>query len=92
MDSRGLPGVTSVEYWDTVGEEWEGEIHDSLAEDCGGVVQGAIAAFCPPGATAIDFGCGVGKYLPLLAQHAATPLVNVNPSIFVKILAKRRSF
>ena len=56
-----------------MGEEWDLEIHDSLSEDCGGVVQAAIAEFCPKSAdaAAIDFGCGVGKYLPLLAQHTA---------------------
>ena len=34
-------------------------------------VKAAIAEFCPKScdAAAIDFGCGVGKYLPLLAEH-----------------------
>ena len=101
-----------MEYWDTMGEGWDEQIHDSLSEDSGGVVQAviaphsaahgvsaqcivhhlvhrmhtpqcvvqhpvlcieqaAIAEFCPKSsdAAAIDFGCGVGKYLPLLAQH-----------------------
>ena len=54
-----------------MGEGWDDEIHDSLSEDSGGVVQAAIAEFCPKScdAAAIDFGCGVGKYLPLLAEH-----------------------
>ena len=35
------------------------------------IEQAAIAEFCPKScdAAAIDFGCGVGKYLPLLAEH-----------------------
>ena len=71
MDMRGQPNVTSVDYWDGVGEEWNDEIHDSLAEDLGGVAKAAIAEFSAPDEPAIDFGCGVGKYLPLLASHCS---------------------
>lgn len=71
MDMRGQPNVTSVDYWDGVGEDWNDEIHDSLAEDVGGVAKAAIAEFSAPEEPAIDFGCGVGKYLPLLASHCS---------------------
>ena len=51
-------------------------------------VQAAIAEFCPKSceAAAIDFGCGVGKYLPLLAEHTVRCLP---PALYACALHRR---
>ena len=45
MDAGGAPNVTSVEYWDKVADAWQGEIHNSLREDTGRVIQAALDHF-----------------------------------------------
>jgi SAM-dependent methyltransferase len=58
MDSR---------YWERVGSDYEAEIFDSAKMDRSGVVRARLREHADPLATACDFGCGVGHYLPLLS-------------------------
>ena len=67
MDAGGAPNVTSVEYWDKVADAWQGEIHNSLREDTGRVIQTALDHFAQGAPLVLDLGCGVGNYLPSIA-------------------------
>ena len=55
-------------YWDRQADHWDDEIFDSLREDVNGVIRRAILAAGQRHRLVIDFGCGVGGYLALLAQ------------------------
>ena len=55
-------------YWDTVALDYDGEIFSSVANDRDDVIVSAIARFSRKNAIACDFGCGVGKCLPILAK------------------------
>jgi len=55
-------------YWDTVALDYDGEIFSSVANDTDDVIVSAIARFSRKNAVACDFGCGVGKFLPILAN------------------------
>lgn len=59
-------------YWDKTADDYDDQIHDSLACDLRGVIQKRTAEFNPRGGVACDFGCGVGKYIPLLSRRART--------------------
>jgi cyclopropane fatty-acyl-phospholipid synthase-like methyltransferase len=60
------------DYWDRQADHWDEEIFDSLREDVQGVIRRAIRAAAARHATAIDFGCGIGGYLPFLSRNFAT--------------------
>jgi SAM-dependent methyltransferase len=56
-------------YWEKVGDDYESSIFDSQKMDKRGVVAARVREYANPRATACDFGCGVGHYLPLLSPH-----------------------
>ncbi|MFN8582461.1 MAG: class I SAM-dependent methyltransferase [Gemmatimonadaceae bacterium] len=56
-----------VAYWDAMADAFDEEIFNSLKEDAGGVIRRAIAGVARPRGRVMDFGCGVGRYLPLLS-------------------------
>jgi SAM-dependent methyltransferase len=55
------------DYWDRQAGEWDQAIFNSLREDVDGVVRRAIRAAARRHSTVLDFGCGVGGYLPFLS-------------------------
>lgn len=57
-----------VEYWDRVAQTYDDEIFDSINLDLNGIVERRVEQYQSPDYLAGDFGCGVGKYLPLLAR------------------------
>lgn len=57
------------DYWDRQADHWDEEIFDSLSEDVRGVIRRAIRAAARRSANVIDFGCGIGGYLPFLSQR-----------------------
>lgn len=62
-------------YWERVARDYDGEIFDSLASDRNGTILGQVDRLgreLGKTGTACDFGCGVGKYLPALAQRFRT--------------------
>jgi 2-polyprenyl-3-methyl-5-hydroxy-6-metoxy-1,4-benzoquinol methylase len=59
-------------YWDKVARDYDGEIFDSLASDRNGTILGHIDRIGKrqgKAGVACDLGCGVGKYLPVLAHR-----------------------
>lgn len=56
------------QYWHEKGESYDEEILDVRATDREDVVEREIRELADPRAAAIDFGCGPGKFLPLLAR------------------------
>jgi SAM-dependent methyltransferase len=56
-------------YWQAVASDWEKQVFDTLHEDSGKVIRSAVLGLAPTSATIMDFGCGVGRYLPFLAQN-----------------------
>ncbi len=56
-------------YWERVGCRYEDEIFASSLADANGVIRRRLDELADPRAVAIDFGCGVGHYLPLLAHR-----------------------
>jgi SAM-dependent methyltransferase len=71
MDTLNCPNYTSAEYWDTMGKDWEGEIMSSLDEDVNGVIKQCLDNYVSsrPSSLAVDFGCGVGLYVPSLSTR-----------------------
>jgi SAM-dependent methyltransferase len=68
MDNK-LPNWTSQEYWDRCATDWNGEIQNTMSEDMDGVLVSTLEEHLQAGDKCIDFGCGVGLYLPELAQR-----------------------
>ncbi len=56
------------DYWDRQADYWDEEIFDSLSEDVRGVIRRAIRAAARRADNVIDFGCGIGGYLPFLSR------------------------
>jgi len=57
------------DYWDRQAEHWDDEIFDSLREDVRGVIKRALRAAARTHDRVLDFGCGVGGYLPFLSRQ-----------------------
>jgi SAM-dependent methyltransferase len=58
-----------LRYWERIAGRYEEEVFSSAGADLAGVVARHLDALADPRAVAIDFGCGVGHYLPLLAER-----------------------
>jgi SAM-dependent methyltransferase len=58
----------SAQSWDTVATSFEDEIFNTLTGDRNNIIRGHIDRFSSANSVACDFGCGVGRYLPLLSQ------------------------
>lgn len=56
-------------YWERVGKGYEDEIFSSSLADRRGVIRARLDELADDRAVAIDFGCGIGHYLPLLAKR-----------------------
>ncbi len=59
-------------YWDKMAADYDGEIFSALASDRNEVIASVIQQFGSKEAVACDFGCGVGKFLPVLAENFRT--------------------
>src|SRR5436190_10423756 len=55
--------------WDQVAGSFEEEIFNVPANDTKGYIQGWVKRLAEPDAVATDLGCGVGRTLPMLADH-----------------------
>jgi 2-polyprenyl-3-methyl-5-hydroxy-6-metoxy-1,4-benzoquinol methylase len=56
-------------YWNEVAQDYDVEIFSALANDCDDVITSRIAQLGSKRLAACDFGCGVGKFLPMLAAN-----------------------
>ena len=72
----GPAGYTNVNYWDDVAQDYDGEIMSSFDEDLKRIIHKRVCEHCqgPVSSFALDLGCGVGKYLPLLATRCSKVL------------------
>lgn len=59
-------------YWEKLGKDYDSEVFDVFANDTARTVASQIEAWAGPRKHAADFGCGVGKFLPLLSDGFAT--------------------
>lgn len=59
----------AANFWDTVANKFDDEIFNTLANDRNNIILNHINRFSSVDSTACDFGCGVGRYLPVLSQR-----------------------
>ncbi|MHC4396814.1 MAG: methyltransferase domain-containing protein [Planctomycetota bacterium] len=55
-------------YWNQVAQDYDNEIFSVLANDHKNIIASKISHFGSKTAIACDFGCGVGKFLPILSK------------------------
>jgi SAM-dependent methyltransferase len=56
-------------YWQAIASDWDNEIFNTLARDRHHVISKTLLELVSPRLTVADFGCGVGRCLPLLARN-----------------------
>ena len=61
--------VMDEKYWDKAAADYDGQIFSVLAEDRSDMITSRISQFGCKKAVACDFGCGVGKFLSILAEN-----------------------
>ena len=66
--AAGFFATMDEKYWDKAAADYDGEIFSVLANDRNGIIRSHIRRFGSAGSQACDFGCGVGKFLPVLAE------------------------
>lgn len=59
-------------YWDRIAGEFDQYIFDPLESDENRVILNHIDRASSKGAIACDYGCGIGRYLPILASRFKT--------------------
>jgi len=67
--TQTLPGEMNERYWNAVAQDYDGEIFSALANDRSNIIASKISQFSSKTSIACDFGCGVGKFLPILAEN-----------------------
>lgn len=58
-------------YWDSLAARYDEEIFNPLEFDRNGTIARVIGALGSGDATASDYGCGIGAWLPILTEHFA---------------------
>jgi len=80
-------------YWDNVASDYDGQIFSVLANDRRRAIVSGISRFADPDAVACDFGCGVGKFLPGLAENFQhVHAVDISPRLLTQARRKCRPF
>lgn len=71
MNSKVQSSLKEVDenYWNEVGQDYDNEIFSVLANDCKDIIASRISQFGSKKSVACDFGCGVGKFLPILSDN-----------------------
>lgn len=59
--------MTEAIHWDKIAKTYEEEIFDVFKSSKKGKLKGIVQKYAGKGKFAVDFGCGTGKALPLLA-------------------------
>ncbi len=82
------------EFWDTVAPHYDAEIFNTLASDRNGQLERLIRKYATGSQLACDFGCGVGRFVPLLLDCServiATDFSSVSLHIASDILTERQ--
>ena len=55
--------------WDRVAASWDEHIMSSLEENTNGSIAALIGEVAASHRSILDYGCGVGRYLPLLSSR-----------------------
>ena len=71
MGSEPQNAVKEVDehYWNAVGQDYDNEIFSVLANDRKDIITSKISELSSRESIACDFGCGVGKFLPILSEN-----------------------
>ena len=71
MGSESQNAVKEVDehYWNAVGQDYDNEIFSVLANDRKDIIASKISELSSRESIACDFGCGVGKFLPILSEN-----------------------
>ncbi|MHC4913113.1 MAG: class I SAM-dependent methyltransferase [Planctomycetota bacterium] len=56
-------------YWDKIAADYDGEIFSVFGNDREEMIASKIREFGSKEGTACDFGCGVGKFLPIMSKN-----------------------
>lgn len=59
-------------FWNRIAGKYDDEVFDTLQHDRGNVIVSHIDRLSSKNSMACDFGCGIGKYLPLLGDRFET--------------------
>jgi len=54
-------------YWEKIAPDYNEEIFDVLQQDKKGLIKKELRKIADPGASIIDIGCAIGKWLPVLS-------------------------
>ena len=57
------------EYWNGLANRYETEVFDVLGNDKKHLILGLVKKYGSSGKTASDYGCGPGKFLPILSKN-----------------------
>jgi len=78
MDNPQFSSFTNEDYWNEAAKDWDNEILDNFEEDRNQIIRQKLEEYAEmmkserKGAnsklTTVDFGCGVGKWLPHLSR------------------------
>src|SRR5215813_3273002 len=63
-----IQDIMEEQYWDGVASTYNDQIFDTLANDRHRIISSFIERIATRHKSVADFGCGVGKYLPLLSS------------------------
>ena len=76
MTSQRLPLCQPIKcppmkraYWEKIAPSYDDEIFDLLKNDSRALVRKAIRKYAGPAKSAIDIGCAIGKWLPVLSPQ-----------------------
>jgi SAM-dependent methyltransferase len=56
-------------YWDKLADQYDDQIFSSFDADQSGILNRCLDGLADSKQTVVDFGCGVGKYLPALCKR-----------------------
>jgi SAM-dependent methyltransferase len=64
-----VTAVTDSKHWDRQARTFEAQVFNAFASDVKGRLAGLVKRLGSKKALVCDFGCGVGRAIPLLARH-----------------------
>ena len=77
------------EYWDRLAADYDEEVFSSLDSDDRGLIRSALDGLASRRKTALDLGCGVGKYVGTLSERFGK-VIAVDHSTELLEIARRR--